>query len=86
MLRDHRLLGPLAMRARQLIQRMLGRGARTLSLPLTGNGYTYEAAEVMRCLRTGALESPLMPLDESVRIMELMDRIRHEWGLRYPGE
>lgn len=54
--------------------------------PHTGNGYAYQAAEVHRCLREGLLESPIMPLDESVAIMATLDRIRAPWGLRYPGE
>ena len=35
----------------------------------------HEADEVARCLREGLLESPLMPLDESVSIMETLDRV-----------
>ncbi len=31
-----------------------------------GRGMQYEAAEVGRCLREGLLESPVLPLDESV--------------------
>jgi predicted dehydrogenase len=64
----------------------LRRSEQSFKLPITGNGYNYEAAEVMRCLRAGELESPLMPLDESVRIMELMDEVRGQFGVRYPGE
>jgi hypothetical protein len=30
---------------------------------------------VARCLRGGLLESPLMPLDETVAIMETMDTV-----------
>ena len=33
----------------------------------------------MRCLRSDKLESEVMPLDETLRIMELMDRIRSQW-------
>jgi predicted dehydrogenase len=62
------------------------REEREIPLPVTGNGYNYEAAEVMRCLREGRLESPGMPLDESLAIMRTMDGIRAEWGLKYPGE
>jgi predicted dehydrogenase len=51
-----------------------------------GNGYNYEAAEVMRCLRAGRAESEVMPLDESLAIMRTMDELRAEWGLRYPSE
>jgi predicted dehydrogenase len=39
------------------------------------NGLRHEADEVARCLREGLLESPLMPLDESVSIMETMDEV-----------
>jgi predicted dehydrogenase len=51
-----------------------------------GNGLHHEAAEVGRCLREGLLESPVMPLDESVAIMETLDEIRRQIGLRYPFE
>jgi predicted dehydrogenase len=40
-----------------------------------GRGLQYQAQEVARCLRDGLTESPLMPLDESVSIMETMDRV-----------
>ena len=51
-----------------------------------GNGYSYEALEVGRCLREGKLESDVMPLDESYAIMKTMDRIREQWDLKYPME
>ena len=40
-----------------------------------GRGIRHEADEVARCLRAGLLESPLMPLDESISIMETMDAV-----------
>ena len=48
-------------------------------------GLRYEAAEVARCLRDGLTESPVMPLDETVSIMETMDEVRAQVGLTYPG-
>lgn len=63
-----------------------GRQAETFAVPTEGNGYNFEAAEVMSCLRAGKLESDLMPLDESLAIMKLLDQIRAQWGLRYPME
>ena len=27
-----------------------------------------------------------MPLDETIQIMETMDQIRQQWGLKYPCE
>ncbi len=50
------------------------------------NGFVHEVEEVLRCIRSGRLESDAMPLDESVAIMEIMDQMRAEWGLRYPFE
>jgi len=63
-----------------------GQPDETIDEPFTGNGYNYEAAEVMACLRAGYLESAIMPLDESAAIMQTLDAIRAQWGLRYPGE
>jgi hypothetical protein len=54
--------------------------------PLEGNGYNYEAAEVMDCLWRGKPESDVMPLDETLAIMKTMDQIRMQWNLKYPME
>jgi predicted dehydrogenase len=58
----------------------------TRELPYPGNGYTCEAAHVAQCLREEKLESPLVPLDESLQMMKAMDEIRNQWGLRYPAD
>lgn len=47
--------------------------------PFRGNGYNYEAAEVMHCLRSGKLESEKMPLDQTLSMIETMDIIRRQW-------
>ena len=60
--------------------------AEVIEEPITGNALNYEAEEVMRCLRDGLTESPLMPLDESIQIMEIMDKVREPWGLRYEND
>lgn len=57
-----------------------------LKAELTGNGYNYEAQEVVNCLRSGNMESKIMPHEDSINVMELMDAIRAQWGLRYPME
>jgi predicted dehydrogenase len=58
----------------------------TVEAPPSGNGFSYEAAEVIRCLEAGKTESDVMPLDETVSVMRTMDGIRAAWELRYPGE
>lgn len=40
-----------------------------------GRGLQYEAVEVADCLARGALESAVMPLDESIEIMETMEQV-----------
>ncbi|PSQ64633.1 MAG: gfo/Idh/MocA family oxidoreductase [Bacteroidetes bacterium QH_2_64_74] len=60
--------------------------AETWARPYEGNGYQFEAAHVMHCLRAGRTESPRMPLDESRALLETMDALRNEWGVTYPQE
>jgi len=73
-------------KAQRLILGLDGKDEQHIPIPLDGNGYNYEAAEVERCMRAGLLESPVMPLDESLSIMQTMDSIRAQWGMKYPGE
>ena len=61
----------------------------TIELPLVhgiGEGFYYECEEVMRCLDEGLIESPLLTLDDSIRVMEQLDAVRAEIGLVYPFE
>ena len=61
----------------------------TIDMPYTksyGEGFYFECEEVMRCLDAGLKESPLMTLDDSIRIMEQLDIIRSQIGLKYPFE
>ena len=60
--------------------------AQTIALPYIGNGYSHEAMAVAACVRSGKLESDVMPLDETLAIMGALDAIRHQIGVRYPTE
>ncbi|WP_405017596.1 Gfo/Idh/MocA family oxidoreductase [Kitasatospora sp. NBC_00070] len=51
-----------------------------------GHGLGLEAAEVVRCLRAGLTESPLVPLDGSLAVMRTLDTVRARIGVHYPGE
>jgi hypothetical protein len=73
-------------RPTQLHLTLPGQAVQLVDLPYEGNGYSYEAAEVMRCLRAGPLESAIMPLNETLAIMQTLDRLRTSWGLAYPSE
>ncbi len=46
-----------------------------------GGGYTFQAQEVMRCLRAGALESPLVPWTDTLAVARALSR----WEQSIPG-
>jgi predicted dehydrogenase len=46
----------------------------------------YQANETMRCMRLGLTESPLLTAAEAIERMEVMDEIRRQIGVVYPGE
>jgi predicted dehydrogenase len=51
-----------------------------------GTGRQYQAIEVERCINAGLVESPTMPIGETVAIMKVMDQIRAQVGVKYPME
>lgn len=59
---------------------------KTHAFPHRINGYEGEIEEVHRCLRAGYLESPVLPWSESLAVIEIMDTIRRQVGLKYPFE
>jgi predicted dehydrogenase len=61
-------------------------GEEVLPDTLPGRGYGPEVTEVERCLRAGELESPLVPLDETVAILEVFDGVRKQLGVQYQAD
>jgi dihydrodiol dehydrogenase / D-xylose 1-dehydrogenase (NADP) len=55
------------------VARTLLRPPRRITRNFSGFGYQFEAAEVERCLAARELESPTMPLDESLAILRVVD-------------
>lgn len=55
-----------------------GRLLEHFAAPFDCNGYEYEIREVERCLAAGLVESPLQTLEDSVRVMEILDEARGE--------
>lgn len=58
----------------------------TYDFPYESTGLNYEAAEVQACIKAGLIESAIMPLADSLHNLQLMDRLREDWGLVYPDE
>ncbi len=63
-----------------------GKNEESIDLPYPGHGYHFEATEFMNCLRHGKVESPVMPLDETISILRTMDTLRGQIGVKYPME
>lgn len=59
---------------------------REITVPKQITGYEYEVEACRRALETGALECPEMPHAQTLRMMEQMDALRRDWGVRYPFE
>ena len=56
-----------------------GSKSNPLNIFFEGNGYRYEAEEVMNCMMRNDLESAVMPLSQSLEIMNIIDNAKQQW-------
>ena len=56
----------------------------TICVPQQITGYESQFIACRQALIDGRLEPSEMPLEETLYIMELMDGLRKEWGVKYP--
>ncbi|MCU1524881.1 MAG: gfo/Idh/MocA family oxidoreductase [Microbacteriaceae bacterium] len=54
--------------------------------PERTRGMQFQAWEVERLIEAGLTEGTILPPSESLQIMETLDEIRRQIGLKYPGE
>ncbi|MBO5409396.1 MAG: Gfo/Idh/MocA family oxidoreductase [Clostridia bacterium] len=71
--------------ANQLILHKNGETSH-IEKPYMGNGFEDEITEVCNCIRLGKLQSDVIPLSKSIKMMEQIDEIRRQIGLQYPFE
>ena len=57
-----------------------------IAVPEQISGYEYQFMEAVRCISEGKTESESIPLKETIRVMEQMDSLRADWGMKYPEE
>lgn len=62
------------------VRHAFGRGQTRINVPFSGNGYRHEALVVMDAVQLGQTQSELMPLCESIEIMEIIDQARTDWA------
>jgi predicted dehydrogenase len=76
-------------RGRDMSQRLTvalnGMERTDYSLIPDGMGYQFEAAEAMKCLDKGRLESSVVTHEFSLILMKTLDRIREAAGIVFPG-
>lgn len=61
---------------RATARKALGKDGRTITQPYEGYGYRFQADEVARCIAQGRRESRVMPLDQSVAVLRILDQCR----------
>jgi predicted dehydrogenase len=54
--------------------------------PAQITGFEYQVRSCMKAIEEGVIECPEQPHGEIIRVMEIMDAIRTQWGMRYPME
>lgn len=47
-------------------------------------GFEYQVLEAAEAIRRGAIEPASMPHAETLRVMQMLDSLRQEWGIRFP--
>ncbi|MEE9302464.1 MAG: Gfo/Idh/MocA family oxidoreductase [Thiotrichaceae bacterium] len=75
-LKENGLIQSFYQRFGYLASSLLNRKTKTMMLPYCGNGYHYQADAVRKAVLEGQVECSVMPLSESILIMEMMDYIR----------
>lgn len=61
---------------KRLLQPLDPRRSAFIPTPFEGFGLGHQVAEAHRCLTAGERESPLMPLAESIAVLEILQQIR----------
>lgn len=64
----------------------VGKDTRHIVKNYLGNGFEEEIIECCRCISAGKLHSDTLPMEESILMMQQMDTIRQQIGIRYTCE
>ncbi|WP_307861686.1 Gfo/Idh/MocA family protein [Nocardioides xinjiangensis] len=79
-------IGPPFHHPDRLVVRRAGQAAEELVVPRTGRGYAHEIRHVQECLCDGLLESPVVPLDDTLAVQRVMDEALAQLGGVAPVE
>ena len=59
---------------------------RTVEVPQQISGFEYQVQACIDAIRSGKIEPDAMPHSEILRVLEIMDSLRKEWGVEFPDE
>lgn len=76
------IFNPIALR----VYNRQGELVETILRPEQITGYEYEVRSCLKAIDLGKLECPEMPHKDTVFMLELMDDLRIQWGMKYPVE
>ena len=63
-----------------------GNEVENYHMPMEGLGFIHQIKEVESCLAEGLLQSDKMKTEESIQVLEIMDKMRMDWGMQFPDE
>jgi predicted dehydrogenase len=55
----------------------------TIARPHLGGGYAHELIEVTECVRAGAAESRVMPLSDTLAVLDVLERAAEQLGVQH---
>lgn len=55
-------------------------------IPKQISGYEYEVKAAIEAIKQGKIQCEAMPHEESIFMMEFMDEVRKQWGIKFPFE
>lgn len=59
---------------------------RSVEVPQQITGFEYQVRACIDAIRAGKIEPDAMPHSEILRVLEIMDILRAEWGVTFPDE
>ncbi|PXV85299.1 putative dehydrogenase [Lachnotalea glycerini] len=70
-------------RAEKMYIKQYGGKSYEIDMPFEINGFEYQIRETNRCILEGRLESEVLTNRDSLEVLNIMDRIRSSWGLKF---
>lgn len=68
---------------RSLVLHREGHEPERIDTEVLGRGYAHQVAEVHACLAAGRTESEVMPLDDTLAVMRVLDDVAAQLGVRH---